>query len=160
MTRDPFKVLEEALSYPIVVWQGYEDYVPESLRGRVLMERLVQVYRWASSMGADGDSLEEATDVEALIYLHTASLAVPLDRHWCKVFFYLARKYFVDEVDFLKEYGELDAYESQLLRELKEWIRRVQRGHVKEKKRGGKPVQRAEVVSRQANLEEFLAETR
>ena len=160
MTRDPFKVLEEALSYPIVVWQGYEDYVPESLRGRVLMERLVQVYRWASSRGADGDCLEEATDVEALIYLHTASLAVPLDHHWCKVFFYLARKYFGDKVGFLKEYGELDAYESQLLRELKEWIRRVQREHVKEKKRGGKPVQRAEVVSRQANLEEFLAETR
>jgi len=159
MTQDPFKVFEEVLAYPVVVWQGYEDMVPEALRGRVMMERLIQVYKWASSRGADGECLEEATDVEALIYLHTASLAVPLDHHWCKVFFYLARKYFGDRLDFLKEYGDLDSYERQLLRELKEWIRRVQRKHLR--KKGRKRVREAvEVVARQANLEEFLAETR
>jgi len=158
MTQDPFKVFEEVLAYPVVVWQGYEDMVPEALRSRVMMERLIQVYKWASSRGADGECLEEATDVEALIYLHTTSLAQPLDHHWCRIYFHLAGKYFGDKLDFLREYRDLGDYESQLLRELKEWIRRVQRKHVREKK---KCIRRARhVIGKQANLEEFLAETR
>ena len=168
--RDPFRVLVEVWCYPIVVWRGWEDpfLVPESIKARVLMERLIQVYRWASSRGGD-DCLDEATDAEALIYLHTASLAQPLDHHWCKIYFHLVGRYFEakDGLEFLQKYRELDGYEADLLSRLKRWIRSVQRKHVKEKLKDLRPVDLGEkkrpeatedfeVVGEQARLEDFL----
>jgi hypothetical protein len=82
-------------------------------------------------------SKEYATDVEAMIYTMTASLAFPLNHHWTQIYVYLTKKYLLvwkkkkpEELpDFLRNEIKLDDYERGLLKDLKRWIRKRQAGH-------------------------------
>lgn len=65
---------------PIIVYQGMEDMVTEEMKNRIELERL-----------ANPD--EMATDYEAMVYLHTASLATPFSETWYHIYSYLFSKY-------------------------------------------------------------------
>ena len=58
---------------PIIVFKGYEDMVTEEMKTRIMAERLK-------------NNDDTATDYEAMIYLHTASLAVPLSEDWYNIY--------------------------------------------------------------------------
>lgn len=150
---DLIKSLAEVFTLPIVVWPGFEDEdaVPSWMIERVRVERMIQHMK---AVQGDWGALEEATDVEALIYLYTASLAQPLDEGWRRIYFHLARKYLGDRVSgdpalsFLEECRALDEREARMLRELKRWIKGVQRRVGGDGARG----------LRQASLDELIAD--
>ena len=79
----------------------------------------------------------KATDVEALAYLYTASLARPLPDEYSEIYFYLTRKSIgwqdkKEIPDFLQEYEKLDRYKMSLLDELKREIWSAQEKAYKE----------------------------
>ena len=102
---------------PIVVFTGCEDLVTENMRTRINIERLL-----ASSKDA-------ATDYEAMVYLHTASLAVPFSREWYDIYTFLFSKYFPEQAKTIGVYTEQIAeVEQRELSRLKKWIYRQQSG--------------------------------
>lgn len=85
----------------------------------------------------------KATDVEALIYLYTAGLSLPLDNAYSEIFFYLTRKAFdwqgkKEVPEYLQGYESLDEYKMSLLDGLRKHIYEAQERHYKEKKRAAK----------------------
>jgi len=100
---------------PIVVFSAdCRDIIPEWMKNRVQIERLMQ-----SLKGDYG----KATDIEALIYIYTATLNVVPSREWVRIYQFLLKKY--RDADFLEEI-KLTDYEMKLLDDLKEWIWKVQ----------------------------------
>jgi len=95
---------------PIVVWRGYEDIVTEKMKLRIRLERLLT-------------SDEAATDYEAMVYLHTASLAVPFSREWYDIYTFLFSKYYPDQAKRIGVYKEkISEMEQHELSKLKKWI--------------------------------------
>ncbi len=68
----------------------------------------------------------EATDAEALAYLYSASLAVPLRSEYVRIYSYLFQKTMrrlgIEPPPELCDVESLSEYEEGLLRELKEWL--------------------------------------
>ena len=79
-----------------------------------------------------------ASDLEAMVYLHTASLAQPLNSQACRIYFYLFRKYlkkhgwkkFEGNLSFLNQYKTLSAYDKRELSKLEEWIFKQQQKRI------------------------------
>ena len=96
---------------PIVVFTGCEDFVTERMKVRIYMERLLNPFD------------ESATDYEAMVYLFTASLAVPFSERWYNIYTFLFSKYYPEEAKRIGVYrdnlSELEQYE---LSRLKKWI--------------------------------------
>ncbi len=113
-----------ALTDPIIVFPGtgWEQDLPENLTKTLTLERLAHQLR-CSQGKADP---EEATDLEALLYLYPASLAAPMGDKWTRIYLYLGaqvmRPTLGDKA--LEGIGEqsLDAYEMGELCRLKRWI--------------------------------------
>lgn len=126
--------LIEVFAAPIITWPGFEDVVPEWMKKQAIVERMIQHMQ---------GNYDEGTDIEALIYLHTASLARPFNEEWGRIYMHLFKKYAWDKVkdnpafSFL-EGIELDEREKSLLADLKRWIKRTQRKHLQEKRNAGK----------------------
>ncbi len=84
--------------------------IPDGLKCNMPTIRMIQL------MKEPEQSKEYATDVEAMIYIMTASLVFPLSHHWTPIYMHLARKYLLDwkekkpeELsDFLKDEIDLD----------------------------------------------------
>ena len=117
------KELVSIFTRPKIVMPGYTDMpIPDNIKSRIFIERLILAK----------DREKSATDTEAMWYLSTASLAMPLGHHWNNIFFYLIRKFMLKEgkklFDFLKDEIKLDDYEKQELARLKEWIYRKSAG--------------------------------
>jgi hypothetical protein len=53
---------------PVVAYKGWEDAVTDEMRNNILNGRLANA------------TSETATDMDAIVYLHTASLATPLGK--------------------------------------------------------------------------------
>lgn len=110
---------------PIIVYpSGWEDTLPEWIKQRITVERLIEQIKITQG--------EEpvATDAEALAYIYPASLAFPMNHDWTQIYLYLATKVCGNEgkqvpddirVDTLNKEQEAD------LRRLKEWIYRTRR---------------------------------
>jgi len=120
------KALEEMIAEiigifkdPIILYPGgWEDSLPPTLWEMIRMERFVQ------QMKAKGKKIEEATDAEALAYLHTASLVAPIGSEWTHIYLWLGK-------DLLpkgeaREYvpKELTRDEARMLADFKRWIYR------------------------------------
>jgi len=100
---------------PIVVFTGCEDLVTERMRTRIHMERLLT------------PSKEAATDYEAMVYLHTASLTVPFTEKWFHIYSFLFSKYHPDQAKGIGVYREeITELEQRELSRLKNWIYRQQ----------------------------------
>ena len=81
---------------------------------------------------------DKSTDIEALAYLYTASLAQPMPDEYSEIYFYLTRKSLEKQgkkeiPDFLKDYEKLDEYKMSLLDELKSDIWNTQEKAYKER---------------------------
>jgi len=111
------KRLAWSLTKPIVVYPGgWHDTIPEWMKAEVTLQRLVQ-----NMKGEEG----VATDIEALIYLYTASFVAPFPESWTNIYVYLTKK--CTEArgkKWPKETGNptLTEHQQDLLQRLKEWI--------------------------------------
>ena len=116
MARELEKYIKRLFA-PIIVFNGFEDIVTEKTATRVMAERVKDLLS------------ETATDYEAMIYLHTASLAAPLAKEWRNVYEYLFSKYHPDEARRMGVYrNELSELERRKLEDLKKWIYKRQMG--------------------------------
>jgi len=100
---------------PIVAYTGCEDIITEEMKTRIQIERLAEPFS------------ETATDYEAMVYLHTASLALPLSREWYNIYTYLFSKYHPEKAKEIEVHTErISELEERELSQLKKWIYRQQ----------------------------------
>ena len=96
---------------PVIAYKGWEDAVTDEMKNNILTERLAHA------------SSETATDLEAMLYLHTASLATPLGRDLENVYSYLFSKYYTKQAKEIGVYiDKINDMEQKELAKLKKWI--------------------------------------
>jgi hypothetical protein len=96
---------------PIIAYTGWEDVVTDEMKNRIQIERLANPL------------METATDYEAMVYLHTASLATPLSREMTNVYSYLFSKYHTKQAMEIGVYvDKISETEERELSQLKKWI--------------------------------------
>lgn len=112
---DKFEKEIKRLLAPIIAYKGWEDVVTDEMKNRIQIERLANPLR------------ETATDYEAMVYLHTASLGAPLSREMTNIYSYLFSKYHTEQA---KEIGvcmdKISETEERELSQLKNWIYKKQ----------------------------------
>jgi len=102
---------------PIIAYTGWKDVVTGDMKTRIQMERLAN------------PSSETATDYEAMVYLHTASLATPLSREMTNIYSFLFSKYHSEQAKGIGVYAEkITEQEQRELSKLKKWIYDKQNG--------------------------------
>jgi len=120
--REAKKQIEQmdfALTAPLVVWRGCERDARDEWKAKAKMYRLAKLLR-----GEDDDM---ATDYEAIIYISTASLSVPLGHSWYRIYMHLFRQFYKEHADRMGiENVDLYEYEVRMLNDLKRWIRKEQ----------------------------------
>ncbi len=121
---------------PIIVMPGgWGDSLPEWLRTRVKLERLIE-----NSLAIKEGRELTATDAEAACYLFTASLTAPIGGDWTQIYLYVAGGEMKSETKSeMPEDIKVDALtDSQWrdLKHLKDWIYQSRVKHRKEKQRG------------------------
>lgn len=106
-----------ALRAPIIAWPGWEGAVTDGMKMRIYAARLANV--------TSGDT---ATCYEAMVYLHTASLAATLSEEWLNIYLYLFQQFHADKARTLNipKIEELRLHEEPMLRRLRSWIHRQQ----------------------------------
>ncbi len=125
-----------AICDPIIVMPGgWGDSLPEWLRTRVKLERLIE-----NSLAIKEGRELTATDAEAACYLFTASLTAPIGGDWTQIYLYVAGGEMKSETKSeMPEDIKVDAlteYQWRELRQLKSWIYQSRVKHRKEKERG------------------------
>jgi len=137
-------------SDPIIVFPGgWGDTLPEWLKARITLERLIENVR--SPKG----ERPMAGDAEACAYLYTTALTQPLCSDWTEIYLYIAGK--VYEAHRSKVSGatvpddikveSLSNYREGLLRELKCWIYEKRIRERQERNRAEKRQQRGEELT-------------
>jgi hypothetical protein len=112
---DKFEKGVKRVLAPIIAYTGWEDAITDEMKNRIQMERLANPL------------IETATDYEAMVYLHTASLATPLSREMTDIYSYLFSKYHAKQAKEIGVYAEkISELEERELSNLKDWIFRKQ----------------------------------
>jgi len=115
------------LCAPVVAHPTWASIITPEQKSKATTHRLAQLM--------SGKLDEGATDYEAMLWLSTASLDSPLDRHAYKIYAYLFRKYYPEQASEIFSDNEgvfLDKHmEEPLLRELKMKIYKSQKEHLK-----------------------------
>jgi len=100
---------------PIVAYTGCEDIITEEMKRKIQIERLSEPFS------------DTATDYEAMVYLHTASLALPLSQEWYNIYTFLFTKYHPEKAKEIGVHTErISELEQRELAQLKKWIYRQQ----------------------------------
>lgn len=108
---DKFEKGVKRVFAPIIAYTGWEDIVTDEMKNRIQIERLAKPL------------METATDYEAMVYLHTASLATPLSREMTNVYSYLFSKYHTEQAKKIGVYADkITEIEERELTQLKKWI--------------------------------------
>jgi len=92
---------------------------------------------------AKNPNRKTASNLEAMVYLNTASLAAPLSEQWCRIYFYLTREYLKSKgwkklegsMKFLDEYKSLSSHDQRELKSLKDWIFKQQKKILAERRK-------------------------
>jgi len=142
----------EVFTAPLIVWpSGWNDSLPEWIRGEVTLQRLIRL------MKGDDDL---ATDVEAMAYMYALTLEHPLDHDWSQIYLYLGTKVMGSRltgkgVEFPADISveKLNSDQERDLLGLKRWIRDRQRKALR-----GQRVERR--TERKAEAERVRQETR
>jgi len=117
-----------AIAAPIVGYPPWHQDITDEMKGRVKIERMKALML--------NENLDMATDYEAMVYLHTASLAAPMNSRWCRIYLYLFKKFYPKKADFISEAdATVSKYELRYLNDLKRWIYRKQKEAMKNSKR-------------------------
>jgi len=121
--KDFEKAIGEMVSpLPIIAFQGQEDVITPEIKERIRTERMAQMTQ------AKGEKIDEATDYEAMIYLHTASLAQPMSPMWGRIYMHLFKKFYPEKSDFIPEYeATLQDQDKVELHRLKQWLYKTAR---------------------------------
>lgn len=110
-----------ALTDPIIVFpaQGWMDALPQPLRDRLPMARLVYLHLCMSGKA----NIEEAPDIEAVLYMFPRTMEAPMPSEWNRIYLYLGTKVMGEACpEDIKE-KELSDWEMGLLRDFKRWLR-------------------------------------
>ena len=134
---DWVEAMVEVFAAPLIVYpSGWQDTLPDWIKGEVTLQRLIRLMK-----GDDG----LATDVEALAYMYPRALEAPLDSDWMQIYLYLGTKVMGSRLTDKTAEMPADVRVEQLtpsqerdLMELKRWIRERQRKAVAEKRRAEK----------------------
>lgn len=125
------KAIEYALFAPFVGTPEWKDLLrDEELKFQAKLHRLANSLKIIQE--------EKATEYEALLYLHTASLTAPLKEEWVRIYKYLFKKFCPDKLpeNIAKDFpDELNEYEQKLLDDLRKRIFKVQIKHLNEKRK-------------------------
>lgn len=109
---------------PTIVDLRWAD-IPESLKTDCHLSRILSL------------DTEKATDVEAMAYISTASMAAPLPSDWFDIYMYLSKKWLrfkkMEIPTWVSGEDQLEPYQESKLNDLKRWIRRCQWEHFKRK---------------------------
>ena len=132
---DPIAEIVGALCDPIIVYpSGWEETIPQHLKDRVPLERLVNNMKCAKGKA----QWDEAPDLEALIYMYPLCLAHPISEQWTRIYLYLGTvclgEKFPDDI----RQESLSDYDMEQLRDLKRWIYKKRRQARSERRRGEK----------------------
>ena len=101
---------------------------------------LAQVVPARLALYAEKPSAEEATDIEAMLYISSASFTAPLSHSFANIFFYLCARLLPQGREVLEDAPtELGLSERHELTTLKSWIYRQQVKHLKEVRRRVSP---------------------
>ena len=119
------------LSAPVVAHPSWSSIITKEQKTKAQMHRLAKL--------KNGEDDGQATDYEAMLWLSTASLDTPLDRHAYNIYVYLFRKFYPEQAEEIFDQHEgrtLDKHmEEPKLRELKQKIYNSQKEALKERKR-------------------------
>lgn len=108
---DKFEKEIKRLFAPIIAYKGWEDMVTEEMKNRIQIERFAN------------PSDRTATDYEAMIYLHTASLATPLSREIQEIYSFLFSKYNPEKAREIGVYKDrITERQQHELSRLKNWL--------------------------------------
>ena len=108
---DKFEKGVKRIFAPIIAYTGWEDVVTEEMKNKIQMERLANPL------------METATDYEAMVYLHTASLSTPLSTEMTNIYSYLFSKYHGEQAKKIGVYSDkITESEQRELTNLKDWI--------------------------------------
>jgi len=125
------RAVEYALFAPFVGTPEWKDLLrDEELKFQAKLHRLANSLKIIQE--------EKATEYEALLYLHTASLTAPLKEEWIRIYKYLFKKFYSNKLpeNIAKDFpDELNEYERKLLDDLRRKIFRVQIQHLNEKRK-------------------------
>ena len=148
-TEDWVNSMVEVFTAPLIVWpSGWNESLPEWIRGEATLQRLLRL------MKGDDDL---ATDVEAMAYMYALTLEHRPDSDWVQIYCHLCTKVMEDRIG--KEQvtvpedvrvDTLTKYQEEQLLHLKRWIRDRQRKALRERQR----------VERKAETERVRQETR
>ncbi len=95
------------------------------------MKEKVHLYRLLETKEIEN---KMATDYEAMLYTHTASLVKPLEHEWFKIYMHTFSKYHnVKHVLQDKPVEGLDENDLEQLQDLKSWIYKKQTYYLKQK---------------------------
>ncbi|MFQ5827041.1 MAG: hypothetical protein ACE5IA_06765 [Dehalococcoidia bacterium] len=138
-TKSGVDAIEEmvgALTDPIIVFPagGWEQDLPERLKNELPLRRLIHVHQCLNGKA----EWDEATDIEALLYIYPASLAAPMSHDWAQIYLYLGTRVMGDQ--FPEDLGveTLSDHEMGELRDLKRWIRKKKVEARRERRHGRK----------------------
>lgn len=136
------KQIEDAVSTftdPLIVYPGgWEDTLPEWVKPRITIERMVQ-----NMKGEEG----VATDAEAVAYLYTANLAQPVRSEWVNIYTYLVGKEMGDRLPEDMRREGLSRNEERLLLEFKRWLWDTRVKGRKDRQRRERAEKKAEVAA-------------
>jgi len=136
---------------PIIVYpSGWEDTMPDWIKGAITLERLVMNVR-----ALKGDEMT-GTDAEALAYMYPACLSFPLDHDWTQIYLYLGSQVMQYHNPFQKEepfpddikVESLSDYQMGKLNHLKAWIYEKRRGVRQDRERAGRRQEKEEKAER------------
>ena len=121
---------EKALIYgicaPIIADPRWQN-IPKELKELAFIQRLGNSLKCVEE--------EKATEFDALIYLHTASLSVPFSERWFRIYVYLFRKYFPEHAKVIElPEVKLTELEKEELDRLRSWIYKQQIKYLRERK--------------------------
>jgi hypothetical protein len=144
---DPIEEMAGALTDPIIVFPagGWEQDLPQRLKNELPLRRLLHVYQCLNGKA----EWDEATDIEALLYIYPASLAAPMSHDWARIYLYLGTKVMGDSFPQDIRVEALSDYEMGELRGLKRWIQKKK----VEARRARRRQEKAEEKGRKAELE-------
>jgi len=129
-----------ALCDPLIVWPGpWMDTIPEERRKELPLHRLAHIMLCNKGKAA----WDEATDLEALLYMYPLTLEHPISEQWTRIYLYLGTKALKGMPDDIKQ-ESLSDYDMGELRDLKRWIYRKRVEARKARARGEKAETKAE----------------
>ena len=120
---------------PFIGFPGWEDEL-RNHKTEILLQRMLR--------SKEIFETQQCTELEAMLYVSTASLAQPISHDWAQIYMWLFKRWQPDtaeRLDISPDRPELNVNQQEDLARLRSWLFKQQMGHIKRKTRGepGRP---------------------